>query len=132
MKIVLKIIAIAFITNLSVSVSAQKKLAEFPFELNDRAINVHTAIGLSFIQIMVATPDVLVQTPIVMADGDVNALFFQFKGNYGVATNNISFAIAPKQGSNVRITHLEFRVRFGSTNTGNAGVFMSKDSTKIM
>ena len=38
-----------------------------------------------------------------------------------------SIALAPKQGNNVKVTHIEFSVRFGSVNSGNAGIFISKD-----
>ena len=124
----LSIVLITFII-VSINVSAQKKLAEFPFESHSMAMNVNTAISVSKIQIKVATPDVLTQTPVVVTDNDVNSLFFKFNASYSVANNNISFAIAPKPGNNVRIKHIEFRVRFGSSNSGNAGIFISKDPT---
>ena len=129
MKIVEKIAAIALMIIISVQISAQKKLAEFPFETNTSAINVNTVIGISKIQSKIASPDVLLQSPAVMLDGTVNAMFYKFNANYSVAANNINFALAPKQGNNVRITHIEFRVRFGTVNVGNAGIFISKDPT---
>ena len=129
MKIVVKIAAIALMIIISAQIFAQKKLAEFPFETSTTPLNVNTAIGMSKIQLMIASPDVLLQSPSVILDGNVNAMFYQFNANYSVVANNLNFAIAPKQGNNVRITHIEFRVRFGSVNVGNAGIFISKDPT---
>lgn len=112
----------------SVPLSAQKKLAEFPFNDHIRALNVNTAIGFGQFRVKVSATSVLVQSPGVVTDGDEGkAMFFRFNAGYAVATNNISIALAPKPGNDVKITHLEFRVRFGSINSGNAGIFISKD-----
>jgi len=106
---------------------AQKRLAEFPFDTHNKAININSAIGISTIRIKTSSLDAIVQAPDVVLDTDVNSLFFQFNTNYNPTTNNINIAIAPKLGNNVKITHIEYSIRFGSVNSGNAGFFISKD-----
>ena len=111
---------------LVVAVEGQKRLAEFPFDLHTRAMNVNTAIGVGVFQVKVSSPDVLTQVPIITESDEVTkSMFFQFTVGYSAA-NNINIALAPKVGNKVRITHIEFRVRFGSTNNGNAGFSFQK------
>jgi len=113
--------------------SAQKRLAEFPFDSHIRAMNVNTAIGFGTFQVKVTSPDVLTQAPQIITDVDdvTRSMFFQFTAGYSSSNNNINIALAPKAGNKVRITHIEFRVRFGSNNSGNAGIFISKDPQTI-
>ncbi|MFA5418444.1 MAG: T9SS type A sorting domain-containing protein [Bacteroidales bacterium] len=126
-----------FIAGLSIIVcftgNAQKRLAEFPFDVHNRAVNVNTVIGFGIFTLKVSSPDVVLQAPVIMTDTDdvTKAMFFKFQAGYSASTNNFNIALAPKAGSNVRITHIEFRVRFGSTNSGNAGIFISKDPTTV-
>lgn len=118
---------------LVVAVEGQKRLAEFSFDMHTRAMNVNTAIGVGVFQVKVSSPDVLTQAPRIITESDevTKSMFFQFTVVYNVGNNNINIALAPKAGNKVRITHIEFRVRFGSTNSGNAGIFISKDPQTV-
>ena len=118
---------------LAVSGFGQKRIAEFPFDTHTRAMNVNTAVGFGSIQLKVADPEVLEQTPTVITDTDdvTKVMFFKFKANFNASTNNIHVALAPKQGNKVKITHIEFRLRFGSNKSGNAGIFISKDPETV-
>jgi alpha-L-arabinofuranosidase len=126
-----------FITGLSIIVSltglAQKRLAEFPFDTHNRAANVNTAIGFGVFTLKVSSQDVVLQAPVIMTDTDdvTKVMYFKFQASYSSSNNNLNIALAPKAGNNVRITHIEFRMRFGSTNIGNAGIFISKDPTMV-
>ena len=131
MKILALKITLAFILNFNLSLFAQKRLVEFPFDSHDRAMNVSTAIGVGQIQYKLASPEVLVQTPGILTDGSETSYFFKFNASYDVKNNNMYIAVAPKQGSNVKITHIEFSVRFGLINSGNAGIFISKDPSFV-
>lgn len=132
MKYLNRITISLFVLIFSFQLFSQRKLAEFSFDNHDKAINIVAAIGLSGIEMKAASSAVVLQAPIVMTDTmpdvDVSSLFFQFNASYSLVNNNIHFALAPKQGNNVKITHIEFRVRFGSLNVGNGGIFISKDS----
>lgn len=115
------------------STHAQKRLAEFPFDVHNRAVNVNPAIGFGSFKLKVASQDVVLQAPVIMTDTDdvTNVMYFKFQAGYSSATNNLNIALAPKAGNNVKITHIEFRVRFGSSNSGNAGIFISKDPATV-
>lgn len=131
MKTLAHKITIAFLLCFNLTFYAQKRLVEFPFDSHDRAMNVSTAIGVGLIQFKVSSPDVLVQTPGIIADGSETSYFSQFNASYNVTNNNIYIALAPKLGNNVKITHIEFSVRFGLVNSGNAGIFITKDPSFV-
>ncbi|MCK9508658.1 MAG: T9SS type A sorting domain-containing protein, partial [Pigmentiphaga sp.] len=67
--------------------------------------------------------------PAIVADGNDKSLFFQFKTTYNPSHDNIYVAIAPKEGRSIKITHVEYRIRFSKINSGTCGVFISKDPT---
>ena len=125
---------ILFSLIITCSSTAQKRLAEFPFDIHNKPVNVNTAIGFGTFTLKVTSQDVVLQSPIILTDTDeiTRAMYFKFKAGYNAGTNNISIALAPKAGSNVRITHIEFRMRFGSNNNGNAGIFITKDPTTVV
>jgi hypothetical protein len=127
------LVLIVLLFGLVIAVEGQKRLAEFPFDLHTRAMNVNTAIGVGVFQVKISSPDVLTQAPQIITESDevTKSMLFQFTAGYSVANNNINIALAPKAGNKVRITHIEFRVRFGSTNKGNAGIFISKDPQTV-
>ncbi len=127
------IIAVVLFLFLNMSIIGQKRLAEFPFNAHTRAINVNTAIGFGQFQVKVASSDVLTQAPVIYLEDDevTRSMFFRFSANYSSSVNNISIALAPKAGNKIKVTHIEFRIRFGSNNRGNAGIFISKDPETI-
>lgn len=122
-----RVLILTLIWSLNFSLIAQKRLFEFLFDAHDRAMNVSTAIGVGQIKYKLSSPDVLVQTSGIITDGSEKSYFFQFNASYNVANDNMYIALAPKQGNNVKITHVEFSIRFGLINSGNAGIFISKD-----
>lgn len=108
-------------------VNAQRKVFEFAFDSNDRVTNASIAIGVSPIQTKVTSQDVVVNAPALITDGSEKALFFQFNATFNASANNINIALAPKSGNKIKITHIEFSARFGSVNSGNGGIYISKD-----
>lgn len=120
------ILIVLLITN---SLFSQKQLIQYSFDSNMNPTSVDSSIGVGAFMVKVASSDLLIQKPTVITDGTVSSMFFRINANYDVSTNNTSFAIAPKAGNNIKITHIEFRVRFGSLNSGNGGIFITKDPT---
>ncbi len=132
-KLMCSVLLVLFLS-FSMLVTGQSRLAEFQFNDHLRPVNVNTSIGFGQFNLKVSSPDVVIEEPTIKTEQDevTKAMFFQFQAFYSVANNNVNIALAPKAGRNVRITHIEFRIRFDSNRDGNAGIFISKDpETKI-